>query len=251
MSVFLKPPVQTYGDLIRIRFWSSNGWGLKFCIWKKLWSHADAAGLRITLSNEEPLRIFKIFLKNLSTVEYSWVQLINKVMLASNVWQRSLKEVGTSREGDAAITSLIHPFKETFSACYTHTHTHTHTHTTGTASKIQVNVCFLSFFPQLHWLKNPVRGWKQTRGGKIFKTWIRETRYDTNHNKIAVLVSEVVSSPKLIVSGKKWADDCLCIWNQLKSLPPGLVINVFCNMMIILSLYYGWKNRDQSQKIWP
>ena len=127
MSVFLKPPVQTYGDLIRIRFWSSNGWGLKFCIWKKLWSHADAAGLRITLSNEEPLRIFKIFLKNLSTVEYSWVQLINKVMLASNVWQRSLKEVGTSREGDAAITSLIHPFKETFSACYTHTHTHTHT----------------------------------------------------------------------------------------------------------------------------
>lgn len=120
MSVFLKPPVQTHGDLIRIRFWSSNGRGLKFCIWKKLWSDADAAGLRITLSNEEPLRIFKIFLKNLF---YVGVQLINKVMLASDVWQRSLKEVGTSREGVAAITSLIHPFKETFSACYTHTHT--------------------------------------------------------------------------------------------------------------------------------
>ena len=46
-------------------------------------------------------------------------------MLASDVQQRSLREVGNSREGVAAITSLIHPFKETFSDCHTHAHTHT------------------------------------------------------------------------------------------------------------------------------
>ena len=63
-------------------------------------------------------------------------------MLASDVWQRSLKEVGTSREGVAAITSLIHPFKETFSACYTHTHTHTH----NWYSKQDSAECLLSVF---------------------------------------------------------------------------------------------------------
>ena len=35
-------------------------------------------------------------------------------MLASDVQQRSLREVGNSWEGIAAITSLIHPFKEAF-----------------------------------------------------------------------------------------------------------------------------------------
>lgn len=34
----------------------SGAWNSAFG--KKLWSDADAAGLRITLSNEEPLRIF-------------------------------------------------------------------------------------------------------------------------------------------------------------------------------------------------
>ena len=35
-------------------------------------------------------------------------------MLASDMQQRSLREVGNSREGVAVITSLIHPFKEAF-----------------------------------------------------------------------------------------------------------------------------------------
>ena len=65
-------------------------------------------------------------------------------MLASDVQQRSLREAGNSREGVAAITSLIHPFKETFSDCHTHTHTYTHTHTHDWYSKQDSGECLLS-----------------------------------------------------------------------------------------------------------
>lgn len=38
---------------------------------------------------------------------------------------------------------------------------------------------------------------------KILKTWILETRYNTNHNVNTVLVSEMVSPPKLLIAGHK------------------------------------------------
>ena len=173
ISAFLKVDVQDSGELINIQFLMQYVWGrsLKFWLSNKLPGDAGAAGLWTTLSNQDSLRILN------------------------------------SGEGVSAITSL----PRVFDILSLHGHAHIHAHT-WLAQQVEFMWAFALCLPFLsctdsNLKKNLVRWWNWTRGKKILQTWILETRYNTNHNVNAVLVSEMVSHLKVFIEGQKWADE--------------------------------------------